>query len=84
MRLGYGMGLPWSQLVLHSCFGAEFVSPQTKDSHRMAIDAMFELIRSFQAERAQRDGLRKILLAYEAFLDGDSTRSGAHPESRAK
>lgn len=71
LRLGYGMNLAWPALVLRCCFDRSIGADplRTKDEHRLAIESMFNLIDQFLTERERQDGLRRILVAYDSFLD---------------
>lgn len=77
VRLMIGSNLGWSALVLHAAF-PDVQSPQdalrTKpDTERLAIDALFNLLAEFDEVRRQHEGLKDIFVAYEKYVNRDSS-----------
>jgi hypothetical protein len=69
--------LPWPALVLDAAFPA--TSPNERlvreEAHRHAIETLFDLLEEFDKARAERDGLRRILVSYTKWLK--DTQPGA-------
>jgi hypothetical protein len=70
LRLQKGSNLGWPALVLDIAFPT-VRNPEaclgTPESERLAIEMLFDLLAEFDIVREDRDGLRKILVAYEKW-----------------
>jgi len=79
MKLGKGANQHWSALVCNIAFPHE-TDPQeaaraTKDTNRLAIETLFNLIAEFDnIRRASREGLKDIFVAFDRWLIDNERR----------
>lgn len=71
-RHRWGNNLPWDAHVLREAF-PDVDAPltgahATSENQKHAIDVMFDLIEELERARSEHDGLKRIFLAYERWL----------------
>lgn len=83
VRSDSGANADWQNLILRLAF-PQSADPRKElktgaDAQMHAVRLLFELVEEFVAERASRDGLRRIFLSYERWLRQQSWYDSRSP-----
>ncbi len=82
-KVGYGNNLSWCQLVSHlACPDADSPHKTNANSaeHERAIEVLFGLLKEFWRDREAPQGLRRIFLAYQLWLQRQDWYGPSSPD----